>query len=192
MPAVRSTSVRATRALKGEKSQKVELQRFAFGSSTTSTGDEISERSELDSQTDFSVLAASTTDFPRGEFRSSYRRKDGKKVTPHQWAVYDFIMNIPCGKVSTYKQICDALGEGSPRSVGSALRNNPFAPYVPCHRVVASDFYLGGFVGEWGTEKTSGSQCSKKLDMLTKEGVPFTSDHKLKNPERSLWRIPAS
>ncbi len=74
--------------------------------------------------------------------------------------------------------------------VGSALRNNPFAPFVPCHRVIASNLRLGGFYGEWGTENTSGSRCSKKLEMLGQEGVEFTSDGKLKNPEGSLWRVP--
>ncbi|THH17584.1 hypothetical protein EW146_g3257 [Bondarzewia mesenterica] len=88
--------------------------------------------------------------------RSSYRTPAGKRVPRHHWDVYDLILQIPAGKVSTYKAICTALGTGSPRSVGSALRNNPFAPYVPCHRVVASNFFVGGYCGEW-TDLKAGS-----------------------------------
>ena len=48
-----------------------------------------------------------------------------------------------------------ALGQGSPRSVGGALRNNPFAPRIPCHRVIASSFFVGGFKGEWVSSSLS-------------------------------------
>ena len=74
-----------------------------------------------------------------------------------------------------------------PRVVGNALRNNPFAPYVPCHRVIASDLYLGGFVGEWGTENKQGSQCSRKIQMLAQEGVQFTTAGKLKDERQVVW-----
>ena len=49
--------------------------------------------------------------------------------------------------VSTYKSVAEKIG--SPRAfraVGSSLRKNPFAPTVPCHRVVASDLSLGQFM----------------------------------------------
>jgi hypothetical protein len=80
--------------------------------------------------------------YPKGEIqRESYRTKDGKvrppppeaavfpfdeltclqKVPQHHWRVYDLIKQIPVGKVTTYKAICDNLGEGSPRS-GMPLR----------------------------------------------------------------------
>ena len=60
-----------------------------------------------------------------------------QRVTPHHWAVYDFVRTIPPGKVTTYKAIATALGEGSPRSVGGALRNNSvraFRPLPPYRR----------------------------------------------------------
>lgn len=60
-----------------------------------------------------------------------------KKITPFQRRVYDLLLQIPAGKVSTYAALSKAL-DSSPRAVGGALRNNPFAPDVPCHRVVAS------------------------------------------------------
>lgn len=116
-----------------------------------------------------------------------------QKVTSHQWAVYDFVRTIPCGKVTTYKDIATALGEGSPRSVGGALRNNPFAPFVPCHRIVASNLFIGGFYGEWGVEgkskKNAGSepQGLRKMRMLGKEGVEFTKDGYLVD-KSTIWR----
>ncbi|KAG1817705.1 6-O-methylguanine DNA methyltransferase [Suillus subaureus] len=127
------------------------------------------------------------------EGRNTFKTHDGKRVTPHQWAVYDFTRTIPCGRVTTYKDICIALGQGSPRSVGSALRNNPFAPFVPCHRIIASNLYIGGFFGEWGTgtnarggRKNTGLQCNRKMEMLTKEGVTFSMEGYLAD-ESLLW-----
>ena len=55
---------------------------------------------------------------------------------------------IPKGKVSTYGALSQVL-KSSPRAVGQALRRNPYAPQVPCHRVVASTLELGGFSGSW-------------------------------------------
>ncbi|KAJ7250406.1 6-O-methylguanine DNA methyltransferase [Mycena rebaudengoi] len=119
--------------------------------------------------------------------RSSFKTTSGKRVTPHQWAVYDFTLTIPAGKVTTYKDVCLAVG-GSPRSVGGALRNNPFAPFVPCHRVIASNLFIGGFVGEWGKESKTKTQCNRKLDILAKEGVQFSSAGVLKDSKETLWR----
>jgi len=53
---------------------------------------------------------------------------------------------IPVGYVASYGAIAKAFG-GSPRAVGNVMASNPFAPIVPCHRVVSSDFGLGGYSG---------------------------------------------
>ena len=71
--------------------------------------------------------------------------------------------------------------------VGSALRNNPFDPYIPCHRVISSDLKLGGFKGQWGTEKDTDSTCAMKVRMLEQEGVHF-QDGKLVDQETVMWR----
>ena len=89
-------------------------------------------------------------------------------VTPFQKRVYDAARRIPEGKVSTYGHLARAIGCGSPRAVGQALRRNPFAPRVPCHRVIAGDLTIGGFGG-----KTTGQRIRKKLAMLATEGVRF-------------------
>jgi methylated-DNA-[protein]-cysteine S-methyltransferase len=67
--------------------------------------------------------------------------KDGAKdvkVTEFQSRVYELLSQIPEGKVSTYAAMSKAL-DSSPRAVGGACRRNPFAPQVPCHRVIQAD-----------------------------------------------------
>uniref|UniRef100_A0A7S4GJ09 Methylated-DNA--protein-cysteine methyltransferase n=1 Tax=Eutreptiella gymnastica TaxID=73025 RepID=A0A7S4GJ09_9EUGL len=96
-------------------------------------------------------------------------RRD-RRVTPFMQSVYDLVSTIPEGKVSTYGAVAQAL-RSSARAVGQALRGNPFAPVVPCHRVVASTLELGGFSGTWGDTP----EVSKKRTMLVAEGVSMTS-----------------
>jgi methylated-DNA-[protein]-cysteine S-methyltransferase len=67
--------------------------------------------------------------------------KDGAKevkVTEFQSRVYELLSQIPEGRVSTYAAMSKAL-DSSPRAVGGACRRNPFAPQVPCHRVIQAD-----------------------------------------------------
>ena len=91
-----------------------------------------------------------------------------EQVTPFQKCVYAAISRIPRGRVSTYKLVAQAIGCGAPRAVGQALKVNPFAPKVPCHRVIASDLRIGGFQG-----KTGGAAVRRKLALLAGEGVRF-------------------
>ena len=56
--------------------------------------------------------------------------------------------------------------------VGNALRRNPYAPRIPCHRVIASNLFIGGFQGVWDLK---GATVTKKLGMLKDEGVGFDS-----------------
>ncbi|KAF9464332.1 6-O-methylguanine DNA methyltransferase [Collybia nuda] len=119
--------------------------------------------------------------------RKAFRTRSGKGLTSHQWDVYDYTISIPCGKVTTYKDVSAAVG-GSPRSVGNALRTNPFAPYVPCHRVIASSFFIGGFFGEWGKDHKTGTRCNQKLGILLSEGVNFDKKGHLVDPDDFVWR----
>lgn len=88
--------------------------------------------------------------------------------TAFQTRVYDALRKVPRGQVTTYKDLGAAIGCGSPRAVGQALKNNPYAPEVPCHRVIASDLTIGGFQGQRG-----GASIRRKLALLEKEGVRF-------------------
>lgn len=92
--------------------------------------------------------------------------------------VYEAARMVPRGKVTTYKLIAEFIGTRAYRAVGNALRNNPFAPGVPCHRVIASDLTIGGFGG-----KRSGPEIDKKKELLHREGVTFCNN-RLKDPER--------
>ena len=60
------------------------------------------------------------------------------KVTDYQERVYSLLKQIPEGRVSTYLAMSNAL-DSSPRAIGGALRRNPFAPEVPCHRVISAN-----------------------------------------------------
>lgn len=103
-------------------------------------------------------------------------------VTPFQQRVYEATQRIPKGKVTTYKLLAEAIGCGSPRAIGQALRCNPYAPTVPCHRVISSDLTIGGFYGA-----TAGHEIDKKLTLLASEGVHFAENY-LADPE-SLFRF---
>ncbi len=67
--------------------------------------------------------------------------------------------------MTTYGLLAKALNS-SPRAVGQALRCNPYAPIVPCHRVVSADGSIGGFMGE-----VKGKTIEKKISLLKNEGV---------------------
>lgn len=82
--------------------------------------------------------------------------------------VYALLSTVPKGKVTTYKDLANALGSGAYRAVGQIMRHNKNAPVVPCHRVVASDGSIGGFFGDRG-----GEAIERKIAMLKREGIKF-------------------
>jgi len=82
-------------------------------------------------------------------------------VTKFQEKVYSLCRKVPKGKVTTYKEIARGIGTKAYRAVGTALNKNPFAPIVPCHRVINSNGKIGGFA----------SGVDKKIRLLRKEGV---------------------
>lgn len=73
----------------------------------------------------------------------------------------------------------------SPRAVGTALRNNPFAPLVPCHRVLAADGRIGGFGGSWGED---GKHAKEKKEILRREGVRFDGQGKVAGKAWRDWQ----
>ena len=85
-----------------------------------------------------------------------------RSPTPFEERVYRVVRRIPKGNTRTYRWVAEQLGDPSlARAVGNALNRNPYAPQVPCHRVIKSDGTLGGFA--WGPKK--------KRRMLQDEGV---------------------
>ena len=81
--------------------------------------------------------------------------------TSFQRRVWALTLTIPAGEVRTYGWMARRL-KSSARAVGQALKRNPFAPRVPCHRVVAAGGKLGGYAGRWNNPK--------KRRMLAREG----------------------
>lgn len=104
------------------------------------------------------------------------------RITPFQQRVYAACRRIPRGRVSTYRWLGEAVGCKSARAIGQALKRNPFAPEVPCHRVVRSDRSLGGFSGQ-----TSGGEVRRKREMLRAEGVRFGPNDRVE--ESALIRL---
>ena len=74
--------------------------------------------------------------------------------TDFQVSVWKELLKIPRGRTKTYKEIAAAIGRpNSSRAVANACAQNPYAPDVPCHRVVRSDGSLGGYSAEGGIER---------------------------------------
>ena len=74
-----------------------------------------------------------------------------ERLSPFQSRVLEVTRLIPVGYVASYGALSEAAG-GSPRAVGGVMASNPFAPIVPCHRVVRSDLTLGGYGGGLDTK----------------------------------------
>ncbi len=79
---------------------------------------------------------------------------------------YEVLKKVPKGKVTTYAELAKAVGSPrAARAVGNAMNKNPYAPKVPCHRVVGSNGKMVGFA----------SGIDKKIMLLKKEGVEIAN-----------------
>ena len=84
-----------------------------------------------------------------------------KKSTTFDQRCQDLLLEIPKGKVTTYKELAHALGSKAYRAVGQAMGRNQKLVEVPCHRVVRSNGETGKYA--WGPEV--------KIRLLLEEGV---------------------
>lgn len=111
------------------------------------------------------------------------KRIEDSSITSFRKQTLSMLCQIPRGRYSTYGAMSDWISKNShktcARAVGNAMRNNPFAPEVPCHRILAGDGSLGGFKGSWGED---GKYAKLKHDLLREEGVRFDSKGKVKGP----------
>ena len=86
------------------------------------------------------------------------------KGTKFQVKVWNYLKKIPKGKIVTYLEVAKAINNPkSVRAVANAIGKNPYAPKIPCHRVIRSDGSLGGYSGRGGIK------TKKKL--LKSEGI---------------------
>ena len=100
-------------------------------------------------------------------------------MTTFQSDCYEALKKVPKGKVITYAGLARMIGRPKAhRAVGSAMNKNPYAPQVPCHRVVKSNGDLGGFA----------TDIEVKIKRLQEEGV-MVSDNKIVDFRSTLFKI---
>lgn len=87
-------------------------------------------------------------------------------ISEFQRRVFLALLEVPRGQTITYRDLGLRIGCRSPRAIGQALKHNPFAPDVPCHRVIAADGTIGGFFGQ-----RDGDAIERKRQLLASEGV---------------------
>ncbi|WP_394660368.1 bifunctional helix-turn-helix domain-containing protein/methylated-DNA--[protein]-cysteine S-methyltransferase [uncultured Chryseobacterium sp.] len=74
------------------------------------------------------------------------------KGTDFQLKVWESLLTIPMGKLSTYGKLAEKIGHSkASRAVGTAIGSNPVAFLIPCHRVIQSSGKIGGYM--WGIER---------------------------------------
>ena len=99
--------------------------------------------------------------------------------------IYSILKKVPKGKITTYKALAEAAGTKAYRAVGQAMRCNPYAPVVPCHRVVKSTGEIGGFSG---SINPNSEEVKRKITMLEKEGVKI-KNKRIVDFEKVLFRF---
>ena len=92
--------------------------------------------------------------------------------------VFELTKGIPKGKVTTYKLIAEKLKTHAYRAVGTALHNNKKPIIIPCHRVVNSDGFIGGYA----------KGIEQKIMLLKKEGINI-KNKKIIDFEKVLFRF---
>ncbi|MGD8505103.1 MAG: MGMT family protein [Candidatus Bathyarchaeota archaeon] len=114
-----------------------------------------------------------------GDGTSSKFKLEMKHLSDYAQKVLKCVSLVPVGYVTTYGAVAKAIG-GSPRAVGRVMATNPFPPLVPCHRVVRSDFTLGGFGGGVGM----------KWVMLQRENKGHSESMQIRVDGKSLSLFP--
>jgi methylated-DNA-[protein]-cysteine S-methyltransferase len=92
--------------------------------------------------------------------------------------IYSKLKKVPKGKVTTYGQLAKAVNSKAYRAVGTAMNKNPYAPLVPCHRVVCSDGTIGGFA----------TGVANKIRILKTESVEV-KNKKIVDFEKKLFKF---
>ena len=110
----------------------------------------------------------------REEIRSTLKRIDtDKSLTPFRRRLYTSLLSVPRGQYTNYAALAAHLGSVA-RAVGNGMRNNPFAPDVPCHRVLARDRSIGGFGGDWARDGSLTDKQEKKMELLKEVRSSFS------------------
>lgn len=95
------------------------------------------------------------------------KQKNDSNFTFFELKVFSIVKKIPKGKLSTYKIIAEKIGnERSFRAVGQALSKNCNYSDIPCHRVIKSNGFIGGY----------NKGHLKKIVMLKSEGITIKNN----------------
>ena len=101
---------------------------------------------------------------------------DMQHVPPFRRRVYEVARNVPPGVTLSYGEIAKQMGEeNSARAVGQALGRNPFAVFVPCHRVLSANGKIGGFSANGGIA-TKLRMLSIEAALASGQGALFEGD----------------
>jgi methylated-DNA-[protein]-cysteine S-methyltransferase len=121
-------------------------------------------------------------DYLAGRLRTFDLPLDLSHVTPFQLSVYQRLLQIPYGHIATYGEIARDIGAepNTARAVGSAVGANPIAIVVPCHRVVAADGRLTGFMGG----------LPRKAALLRLEGIDVDGARPSSRVHPEILRLP--
>lgn len=103
------------------------------------------------------------------------------RLSQYSQRVLRLTLLIPTGYVTTYGALAKAAG-GSPRAVGRVMATNPFAPLIPCHRVVTASMTLGGY----------GGGLKAKWEILQRESRKYENGIEAKIDGRTLKLFPIS
>ena len=94
--------------------------------------------------------------------------------------VWMLMKKIPRGRVTTYGIVARKLNSHAYRAVGQACKRNPYAPKVPCHRVVEASGKVGNYSGSGGVKR--------KIQLLKKEGIKI-KNKRIDNFEKILYKF---
>lgn len=106
--------------------------------------------------------------------------KQISEMTDFEKLVLEYTKKIPKGKITTYQFLAKAIKRPkSVRAVGNALNKNPMMIKIPCHRVIRSDGFLGGF----------GKGPAMKREILKKEGILFDANNKIIDLKKFIYKF---
>ncbi len=100
-------------------------------------------------------------------------------ASPKSVRVFEALVKVPRGMVTTYSELARFCGIPHPRGVARILASNPFPLLIPCHKVVYNDGKLGGYLG-------SSAYSWLKAELLAKEGVIVQGG---RVPRRCIFRF---